>query len=110
MGLLLAIQVISYLFALPLELLAIAGMLRGPYRQFPFVFVYVIADFLAAVIEMRNNLSYYAGKKEAGHDMANFYWIDEVVLQVLVYAAVISLVYYATKNVRTRRILRLSLI
>ena len=109
----LALQVIVYLIGLPMELLAIAGMLRGPYRRYPFIFAYLIADFLTAVVEMRNALPYFAGNKlNEGVEKAlvDYYWIDEVILQVLVYSAVISLLYYATSALRTRRILRLSLI
>lgn len=106
----LAIQVILYLIELPLELLAIAGMLRGPYRRFPFVFAYVIADFLTAVVEMRDALSFRAGNTGVEKGLVTFYWIDEVILQVLVYAAVISLLYYATSPLRARRVMRLSLI
>jgi hypothetical protein len=109
----LAIQVCAYLIGLPLELLAIAGMLREGYRRFPFVFVYVIADFLTTVVEMRFELSYYAGNKANKYlenDLVRFYWIDEVILQVLVYAAVISLIYYTTAKLKSRRAVRVSLI
>jgi hypothetical protein len=106
----LAVQVIAYLIGLPMELLAIAGLLRGPYRKYPFVFVYVIADFLTTVVEMRVELSYHAGNKGVEQALVNYYWIDEAILQVLVYAAVISLLYYATASLRTRRIMRISLI
>jgi hypothetical protein len=109
----LAIQVCAYLIGLPLELLAIAGMLRGGYRRYPFVFVYVVADFLTTVVEMRFELSYFAGNKlnkYVENDLVKFYWIDEAILQVLVYAAVISLIYYATAALKSRRIVRISLI
>src|ERR1035438_157525 len=106
----LAVQVIAYLIGLPMELLAIAGLLRGPYRKYPFLFVYVIADFLTAVVEMRVELSYHAGNKGVEQALVNYYWIDEAIVQVLVYAAVISLLYYATAKLLTRRIMRISLI
>lgn len=108
----LAIHVIPYLIGLPLELLAIAGMLRGGYRRYLFVFVYVIADFLTSVVEMPVDLSYYAGNKSkyAENSLVNFYWVDEAIMQVLVYAAVISLIYYATAKLKSRRIVRISLI
>lgn len=108
----LAVHILPYLIWLPLELLAIAGMLRSGYRLYLFVFVYVIADFLTTVVEMPVDLSYYAGNKSTGaeNSLVNFYWIDEAIMQVLVYAAVISLIYYATAKLRSRRILRISLI
>jgi len=108
----LAVHILPYLIWLPLELLAIAGMLRSGYRLYLFVFVYVIADFLTTAVEMPVDLSYYAGNKSthAENSLVSFYWIDEAIMQVLVYAAVISLIYYATAKLRSRRILRISLI
>jgi hypothetical protein len=106
----LAIQVVSYLIEIPLELLVIAVMLRGPFRRWPFVFAYVIANFLTAVVEMPGELSYLAGNTEVENAVVKYYWVDEAILQVLVYAAVISLLYHATANLSTRRIMRISLI
>jgi len=109
----LAVHILPYLIGLPLELLAIAGMLRGGYLRYPFVFVYVVADFLTTIVEMMPDLSYYAGHKmdkQAENSLVTFYWIDEAILQVLVYAAVISLIYYATATLESRRIVRISLI
>jgi hypothetical protein len=106
----LGVQIVAYLVGFALELLAIAGLLRGPYRRYPFVFLYVIADFLTSVAEMRYDLAYYAGNKGIEQLFLNYYWVDEVILQSLVYAAVISLIYGATASLRTRRIMRLSLI
>ncbi|HTS32048.1 MAG TPA: hypothetical protein VMH81_39525 [Bryobacteraceae bacterium] len=105
-----AVQVIVYLTGFVLELLAIAGMLRGPYRRYPFIFVYIIADFLTTVIEMKFDISAYLGNKAAEPYLVTYYWIDEVILQVLVYSAVISLLYFATSTLRSRRILRLCVI
>jgi|ERR1017187_3812980 hypothetical protein len=108
----LAVHILPYLIGLPLELLAIAGMLRFGYRRYLFVFVYVIADFLTTVVELPVDLSYYAGNKnkDAENSLVHFYWIDEAIMQVLVYAAVISLIYYATAALKPRRIVRISLI
>jgi len=108
----LAIHIVPYLIGLPLELLAIAGMLRYGYRRYLLVFVYVLADFLTTVVELPVDLSYYAGDKSklAENSRINFYWMDEAIMQVLVYAAVISLIYYATAKLKSRRIVRISLI
>jgi hypothetical protein len=108
----LAVHIVPYLIWFPLELLAITGMLRCGYRRYLFVFIYVIADFLTTAVEVPVDLSYYAGNhnKYALNSLINFYWIDEAIMQALVYAAVISLIYYATSTLRSRRILRISLI
>src|SRR5579871_4093333 len=63
-----AVQVIVYLAGFVLELLAIAGMLRGPYRRYPFLFAYIIADFLTAVVEAKTAVSSYLGNRNAGFD------------------------------------------
>jgi hypothetical protein len=105
----LAIQICAYLIALPLELLAIHALLRGPYRRYPFVFVYAIANFLTTAVEAPLFFSFYSGNRSIQGTLVNCYWIDEAILQVLVYAVVISLIYYATATLQSRRIVRVSL-
>ncbi|MBZ5626705.1 MAG: hypothetical protein LAQ69_49705 [Acidobacteriia bacterium] len=106
----LAIQICAYLIALPLQLLVIRALLQGPYRRYPFVFVYAIAIFLTTAVEAPLFFSYYAGNRKVENALVNLYWIDEAVLQVLVYAVVISFLYYATAALRSRRIVRIALI
>jgi len=116
----LAIQLCSYLIGLPLELLTIAAMLRGGYKRYPFVFGYIITYFLTTVVEMPSSVGYYYARMvlpphnprldQAAEEYARWYWLDEAVLQVLVFAVVISLIYYATSKLGSRRIVRLGLI
>ena len=105
-----AIQLCGVLIGLPLEFLIIAALLRGGYRRFPFILVYTIADFLATVIELPYALGYVRGMPWAANALASVYWLDETILQVLVYAVVMSLIYQATGKLRSRRIVRTALI
>src|SRR5438309_8365393 len=116
----LAIQLCSYLVGLPLELLTIAAMLRGGFKRYPFVFAYVVTYFLTTVAEMPSSVFYYYYKlilplpnkrvDQAAEAYTWWYWRDEALLQVLVFAVVISLIYYATAKLGPRRIVRLGLI
>jgi hypothetical protein len=102
------VQYASWLIGLPLELLIIAALIRGPYRRFPFVFVYIIALFLANVVEIPANTAYFSGIRLT-HSRAFYFWIDEGILQVLIYAVVISLIYGATAELRSRTVVRAAL-
>lgn len=105
-----AIQVCSYLAAVPLQLLTIHAFLRGAYRRFPVVFLYILACFLTTAAEMPVYLSYYSGNRAAYRVLYRLYWLDEVILQALVYATVMSLLYNATAALEARRIVRMSLV
>ncbi|HYW42403.1 MAG TPA: hypothetical protein VE959_06075 [Bryobacteraceae bacterium] len=105
-----ALQVCSYLAAIPLQLLVIKVFLRDAFRRFPFIFAYLIATFLTTAAEMPVYLSFYSGNKASWARLVWLYWLDELILQVLVFAAVISLLYYATAALQTGRILRTSLV
>lgn len=98
-----ALQVLGYVIGLPLELLIIAALLRGEYKRFPFLFLYVLADFLTSVIEIRPSLNYGSRTPEAVHEWAVIYWVDERIMQTLVFLLVISLIYQAATTLRPRR-------
>lgn len=104
-----AIYIASVVIGVPLELLVIGGMLRGGYRRFPLVFVYSILNFLATVVEIPSTVAYYRGVVGADRTSAAYFWNNEAVFQVLNYLVVMSLIYQATAELRSRRILRLSL-
>src|SRR3989442_7664136 len=106
----LALQVCSYLIGIPLELLAIAAILRGEVRRFPFVFAYAIADFLTTIVEMPSNLSQYLGNQWAIDALNHYYWLDEGIQHSLIYAVVISLIYGATAQLMPRRIVRAAVV
>jgi hypothetical protein len=98
-----AFQVCAYLIGLPLELMVIAVLLRGDYRRYPFLFLYAVVDFLTTVLEIQPAIAYGTASAEAKYNWAIQFWIYERIMQVLVFLLVISLVYSATKHLRSRR-------
>jgi hypothetical protein len=108
----LAIQVGFYVIGIPLELLAISAILRDGFRRYPLVFAYTIALFLVTLVEMPVNLAFYSGDRSAATVSAvrGNYWRDEAILQVTIFAVVISLIYSATSRLPSRRIVRLTLV
>jgi hypothetical protein len=107
----LALQLIFWAIGLPLSVLVIAALLRGGYRLFPVLFVYQIVDFLMTVAGLPTYIAFYfyhdGGAKIR---MAKWFWWDEMLLQPLVYAVVVSLIYRATETARSRGIVRSALI
>jgi len=61
-------------------------------------FAYMVGDFLTTVVEVPSALGYYRGMQWAASDFPALYWFNIVVMQVLVYAVVMSLIYQATAN------------
>ena len=98
-------QVGAYLFGVPLDLMVVAVLLRGEYRRYPFVFLYAVVDLLTTILEIQPSMAYSSGTPEAKHRWAQMFWINEQIMQVLVFLLVISLVYRATKHLRPRRTL-----
>src|SRR5258705_9883154 len=105
-----AIQVTFWAVGIPLQVLTITALLRGWYRRFPFVFAYVVACLLAVFIEVPINVGRYLRIDVAPRGPAYYYWINEVLTQVLIFAVVVSLIYYATAALQSRRVLRACLI
>ena len=105
-----AIQFCGLAIGVPLQLLIIGALLRGGYRRFPFLFAYVVGDFMTTVVEVPSAVGYYQGRQWAAFAFPAVHWFNVVVMQVLVYAVVMSLIYQATGALRARRIVRASLI
>jgi hypothetical protein len=102
-----ALTIGGLVLGLPLELLVVGAMLQGGYRRFPAVFAYVVAQFLTTCIEMPLALAYYhSHDRHTGVRFVNWYWRDETVLQFLVLAVVISLIWEAASAARSRRAIR----
>ncbi len=105
-----ALEACAYLVGIPLEALVIAAMLKGPYRRFPLVFAYIVALLLVTLVEVPLLFLGYFSDTGARALYVRAYWIDERILMGLVFAVVISLVYKASEQLPTRRILRAGLI
>ncbi|MGP8244981.1 MAG: hypothetical protein ACLQVN_10740 [Bryobacteraceae bacterium] len=103
----LAIQICGWLVGIPLELLILGALLRGGYRRYPLVFLYAVAEFLATVAEIPASWAYFQGAKST---LGAVWWFDQTLLQLLVYATVLSLLYRATDSRPGRRSLRIAII
>jgi hypothetical protein len=104
------IQVCGWLVGLPLEFLVISALARGPYRRFPLVFVYAIAVFVTTLVEIPPFVeTFVTGDAAILKHAARVYWVDELILQVLVFAVVISLIDQAISTSRWRRLARAGL-
>jgi hypothetical protein len=106
-----ALQIAGYVVGLLFEFLIVSTLLRsGGYKRFPFVFLYTVVDFMTTVLEIPPAIAYVRGIRSATTSYTSLYWLDEIILQVLIYAVVIGLVYEATRNLRSRRVLRTSVV
>jgi hypothetical protein len=99
----LAFQICAYLVGLSLELAIMVVLLRGQWKRYPFVFIYLIGDFLTTVLEIEPALGYGGGTEAARLSFTNLYWWNERVMELLTFLLVISLVYRATAHLRPRR-------
>ena len=106
----LALQIAAYLIGLSLGLMIIAVMLHGQWKQYPFVFAYVLGDFLTTVVEIRPALQYERLNPQELRSYARLYWWDERIMQALVFLLVISLIYRAAGHLKTRNILMIAVI
>ena len=105
-----AIDLAKLIVWFPLELLVIATLLRGQYRRFPFIFAYVVVEFLAVAAEIPAYWVVYRGVNVAETPLVWLYNVNEVILQVLIYAVVISLIYKASETLQSRKMVRTSVI
>jgi hypothetical protein len=100
---------LGWVVGLPLELLIIAALLRGPYRRFPLLLLYSIALFLTTVIEISVNRAYFEGIR-FGISRATYYWVDEGIREGLLFSVVLSFAYRATEKLQSRTLVRTALI
>jgi hypothetical protein len=101
------VQVLGWAVGLPLEVLVIVALLRGGYRRYPVVFFYILVNFVTTLVDIPVNTQWFVNQDLASERVAaNVYWINEWVLQVLIFATVLSLIDLATAMSRSRRIMR----
>ncbi len=106
----LVIEVVTTIIWLPMELMVIAALLRGQYRRFPFILAFVVAEFLAVAAEIPAYWAVYRGVSQAKKQQGGLFVLNEVVLQALIYAVVISLIYQAAKRLKSRRVVALGVV
>jgi len=104
------IQLCAYLIGIPLQILTISVLMRGGFKRFPLVFLYTVASFVASIAEMPLMFNFLYNDRKTSRGLALLYYTNDAVLQALLFAVVISLIYEVTSRVGPRRVVRLSLV
>lgn len=102
------LQYALWAIGMTLEVLSISALLRGAYKRFTLLFAYCVTLFLTTVVEVASYTAAYSGASELADKWKYYYWVNEALLQGLVFAVVISLIYRAVGG--GRRALRLLLV
>ncbi|MFB3826036.1 MAG: hypothetical protein ACE15B_04670 [Bryobacteraceae bacterium] len=84
-----------WVLGLGLELLLIHQLLRGAFRRFPLIFAYVVTLFLTTVVEIAGQTAARHGARELARRVRLYYWINDGILQALIFGVVIALIYRA---------------
>jgi hypothetical protein len=104
------IQVCGWLIGIPLEILVIVALLRGGYRRYPIVFLYVIVNFVTTLVDIPiSTQSLLTHDLAVLRQAARVYWVNEWILQALIFATVLSLIDLAISTSRWRRLMRAGL-
>jgi hypothetical protein len=73
-----------------LQVLVIAALLKGPYRDFWLLFVYAVTLFLTTVVEAAAFFN-----TEIWARTSQYYWVNDTLRQILIFSLVIALTYRA---------------
>ena len=98
----LILQYALWVVGLGIQVLVIHALLREHYKKFPLVFVYVLTSLLTTVIEVSAFTFAQTGARSMQRSWRLYYWIDDAVLQALIYSVVISLIYKAMMRAEAR--------
>jgi hypothetical protein len=88
-----ALQYSAWVVGLWLNLLVISALVRGSYRSYPFVFAYALALLVSTVLE----IALHTAPRTV---QDGFYWLDEVILDVLVFCLVIAFIDGAARHAK----------
>jgi hypothetical protein len=101
------LNVCGWSVGIPLEILVILALLRGDYRRYPVVFSYVLVNFITTLVDIPVNIqSFLSHDPAVVRHAARVYWVNEWILQLLIFATVLSLIDLAIAVSRWRRVLR----
>lgn len=96
------VQYVTWTVGLGLNLLIIVALLRGAYRRYQFVFAYALALILSTVIEIAAGTD----PKTVRDVRDTYYWINEFILQLLVFCVVIAFIDQAANEAERRPVRR----
>lgn len=102
----LALQYVLWTAGLFFQLALINALLRGHYKRYPLVFFYTVVLFLTTVVEVSAYTAARSGATELARSWRLYYWINDAILQALVFAVVISLIHRALSKSDTRKAVR----
>src|ERR1035438_6228587 len=95
----LVLQYGAWAIGLWLNLRVISALVRGSYREYPFVFAFALSLLASTVIEI--------GLQAAPQTVRDgYYWIDERILDVLVFCVVIAFIDEAARYSKQKTIKR----
>jgi len=100
------LQYIAYAIGLWLNLKVISALVRGSYRQYPFVFAYALALLLSTVVEIGVNPWLKTASASMRDTYKHYYWADELILDVLVFCVVIAFIDEAARYSKRKMIER----
>jgi len=106
----LALQIVALAIGLPLQVLVVAALLRGPWRRFPLVLAFSAVELVSALVQAPAAIEAMGGFHPQGLPYWVTYWFGEAISQLLLYAVVVSLLYQAGDRLRSARIVRVLLI
>lgn len=89
----------SWAIGLWLNILVISALMRGSYREYPFVFGYSMTLLLSTLIEIGLQFA----PKPVQHQ---YYWFNEIILDLLVFCLVIAFIDEASQYSKQRTIPR----
>ncbi|HWQ53822.1 MAG TPA: hypothetical protein VN442_09055 [Bryobacteraceae bacterium] len=79
-----------------LQVLVLRALLRGPAKRYPLLLAYTIALFFSTITEIAAHSTGSLAR------LWKLYWIDDAILQALLFAVVISLIHQAMATARAR--------
>jgi len=106
----LALQIFALAVGLPLQVLVVAALLRGPWRRFPLVLAFSAVALVLTLVQAPGAIEAMRGIHPQGLPYWVTYWLGEAINELLLYAAVVSLLYRASDRLRSARIVRVLMI
>lgn len=93
--------VLQYTFwglGLVLQVLVLQALLRGAWRRHVALFGYSIVLFLTTIFEVAAYTGVRTGAAPLAHSWRVYYWVDDLILQSLIFCVVISLIYKSSRQ------------
>ncbi len=102
----LGLQYVLWGTGLCIQIALIHALLRGHYRRYPLVFFYSLVLLLTTVVEVSAYTAAQSGARLLARSWRLYYWINDAILQALIFAVVISLIYRALSRSKARAAVR----